>query len=251
MVNKGFKNLGAKVTSQKLSHLSFPVPVGISVGRTNSKKLVTQKESIQDILKTFQIFEKSAVQHAYYELNISCPNLHGPVTFYPARNLEALLKAVDKLKLSRPVFVKMPIEKSDKEVKEMLSVIAKHSPIGVIFGNLQKDKTNSAFVKSEVDQFPVGGFSGKPTYERSNELISLTYKHYKKRFVIIGCGGVFNGKDAYEKIARGASLVQLITGLIFEGPQVVSRINFELEDLLEKDGFNSISEAVGSKEYKA
>jgi dihydroorotate dehydrogenase len=65
--------------------------------------------------------------------------------------------------------------------------------------------------------------------------------------VIIGCGGVFSATDAYEKIIRGASLVQLITGMIFEGPQLISEINFGLVDLLERDGFSHISEAIGSK----
>ncbi len=95
--------------------------------------------------------------------------------------------------------------------------------------------------------FKKGNFSGKPTYKRSNELISLCYKHYKDRFIIVGCGGIFSGKDAYEKITLGASLVQLITGLIYEGPQLVPQINMEIKTLLEKDGFRNISQAVGSK----
>ena len=91
----------------------------------------------------------------------------------------------------------------------------------------------------------MGNFSGKPTERRSNELISLAYKKYGKRLVIIGCGGVFSPRDAYVKIKLGATLVQLITGLIFEGPQLVAQINLELPKLLERDGFNQISEAIG------
>ncbi len=145
----------------------------------------------------------------------------------------------------------MPIEKSNKEVLSMLEVISKHSVTGVIFGNLQKDRSHPALNQSEVSKFPKGNFSGKPTFDRSNELISLTYKHYKKRLTIIGCGGVFNAHDAYEKITRGASLVQLITGMIFEGPQLVANINTELPDLLKKNGFRTITEAIGSASKKA
>lgn len=247
MVNKGFKNLGAESTAVKLKGLDFNFPLGISIGRTNTVELKTQKQSIEDILNAFIIFEKANVKNSYYELNISCPNLYGAITFYPPKNLKELLIEVDKLHFKKPVFIKMPIEKIDEEVLEMLKVISSYSPKGVIFGNLQKDRQHPSLNPLEVSKFRVGYFSGKPTFQRSNELIKLAYHHYKDRFVIIGCGGVFNGKDAYEKITLGASLVQFITGMIFEGPQLVAQINLELLELLKKDGFTRISQAIGSK----
>lgn len=247
MVNKGFKNLGAEAAIAKLSKSKFEIPVGVSIGMTNTLKLKTQRESIADIIAAFKKFEEAKIDNAYYELNISCPNLLGKITFHSPKNLEELLSAVDKLKLSKPLFMKMPIEKSDKETLAMLSVIAKHSPAGVIFGNLQKDRKNKALVASEVAKFPTGNFSGKPTYQRSNELIQLAYKNYGKKLIIIGCGGIFSAQDAYTKITLGASLLQLITGMIYEGPSLIMQINFGLSDLLEKDGFTHISQAIGSK----
>jgi len=247
MVNKGFKNLGAEGTIAKLHKSGFQIPVGVSIGMTNTLKIKTQKEGITDIIAAFKKFENAKIANAYYELNISCPNLLGKITFYSPKNLEELLAQVDKLKLSKPLFMKMPIEKSDKETLAMLSVIAKHSPAGVIFGNLQKDRKNKALVTSEVAKFPIGNFSGKPTYQRSNELIRLAYKNYGKKLVIIGCGGIFSAQDAYTKITLGASLLQLITGMIYEGPSLIMQINFGLVDLLEKDGFTHISQAIGSK----
>jgi len=247
MVNKGFKSSGAKSVAQKLSQLNFEIPVGISIGRTNSPLLKTQKDSVADIVEAFKTFEAFGVKNSYYELNISCPNLihDAGIDFYSPKNLEELLTTIDKLKIKKPIFIKMPIEKTDREVLAMLAVIAKHGPSGVIFGNLQKDRKHKSLVKNEVKKFPVGNFSGKPTWERSNELISLAYKHYKDRLVIIGCGGVFSAEDAYEKIKRGATLVQFITGMIFEGPQLATQINLGLTSLLVKDGLKNISEAVG------
>lgn len=250
MVNKGFKNLGVKNTTKKLTGLSFPIPVGISIGQTNSSDLETQTKSIKDILNAFKIIEASGIKHGYYELNISCPNLRNNISFYPPKNLTELLKETDQLHLSRPLFIKMPIEKSQESTLEMLEVIANHTPAGVIFGNLAKNRKNPVLVPSEVAKFPVGNFSGKPTFDPSNQLISLAYKHYKKRFVIIGCGGIFNAFDAYEKITRGANLVQLITGMIYEGPQLISEINNGLLDLLDRDGFTSISDAIGSNQVR-
>jgi dihydroorotate dehydrogenase len=245
LVNKGFKNEGMQAVLTKLSGKQFGIPVGVSIGRTNSRVLMTQQQSIQDICQAFQKAEQSQVPFSYYELNISCPNLFGDVTFYPPKNLHELLHEITKLKLSKPLFLKMPIEKSNEEVKKMLEVSVQFPVQGVIFGNLQKNRNDPALLPEEVRKYPIGNFSGKPTQKRSDELIEYAYKHYGKRLLIIGCGGVFSAEDAYRKIRLGASLVQLITGLIFEGPQLISEINCGLIRLLRKDGFLHISETIG------
>jgi dihydroorotate dehydrogenase len=127
----------------------------------------------------------------------------------------------------------------------MLTAVIEFPVSGVIFGNLQKDRNHPSLDPKEVARYPKGNFSGKPTEERSNELIRLAYREYGKRLVVIGCGGVFNAEDAYKKIRLGATAVQLITGLIYEGPQLVASINAELPRLLKKDGFSNVSEAIG------
>jgi dihydroorotate dehydrogenase subfamily 2 len=245
MVNKGFKNPGIKEVIKKLQRNDFEIPVGLSIGQSNTTKNVTQKQALGDVVAAFKTVENTRVNFNFYELNISCPNLFGNVSFYPPENLKELLQVVTGLNLKKPLFIKMPIEKSNQETEKMLSVIVNFPVAGVIFGNLQKDRKDKSLIQAEVKKFPVGNFSGKPTEQRSNELIQLAYKKYGKRLVIIGCGGVFNAKDAYQKIKLGATLVQLITGLIFEGPQLVAQINLQLPELLKEDGFNQISEAVG------
>lgn len=246
MVNKGFRNLGADATIKKLEGLEFKNPLGVSIGKTNIIEINTQKEAIGDIVGAFKKFESSSVENSYYELNISCPNLKGRVTFYPPNNLRQLLEALSKLRIKKPVFVKMPIEKSDKEFLAILKVLDDYGFVkGVIIGNLQKNRQDPALDRKEIAMYKTGNFSGKPTWRRSNELISLTHKKYKKRFVIIGCGGVFSSQDAFTKIKLGASLVQLITGLVYEGPQLVAQINFELVDLLKKQDYKHMSDAIG------
>jgi len=246
MVNKGFKNLGAKKIITKLKDLNFNFPLGVSIGRTNSPQLQTPKQGIKDIISAFILFEKAKVKNSYYELNISCPNLLGKeINFYSPADLTALLTAIDQLNIRKPIFIKMPIVKTNSEILEMLEIITKFNITGLIFGNLQTNRKDPAFDPDEVAKFKVGNFSGKSTEKRSNELIKLTYQKYKKRFVIIGCGGIFSAEDAYKKIKLGASLVQLITGMIFKGPQLISQINLDLADLLERDNFTNIAEAVG------
>jgi len=247
LVNKGFKNPGAKAVIHKLAKLIFHIPVGISVGQTNSIRLKSQNAAIEDILANFKLFEESSVCHQYYELNISCPNLRHNFNFYNPTSLDQLLMQVDDLSLQKPVFIKMPISESDETVMALLKVISKHSPVGVIIGNLQKNRLDPAVVASERHNMGPGNLSGKPTFDRSNHLIALTYRHYRRRLVIIGCGGVFTPEDAYLKICLGASLIQMITGMIFQGPQVIAQINQGLDVLLQKDNFTSISQAIGSK----
>ena len=246
MVNKGFRNKGVKAISEKLSSQTFGNAVGISIGVTNTEKITTVEQGIEDIVSAFKMFQVSGSKFYYYELNISCPNLKTKIEFYPPENLGKLLSAINKLDLKKPVFVKMPINIADAEAMAMLKIIVEQKINGVIFGNLQKDRNNEILDRGEVKKFPVGNFSGKPTERRSNELIKLAYQNFGKQLVIIGCGGVFCAEDAYKKIKLGASLVQLITGLIFQGPQLVSEINRGLVKFLKKDGYNNVAEAVGS-----
>ena len=246
LVNKGFKNQGIDKILKKLKKSNFEIPVGISIGKTNTTKNMTQSEAVKDVVDAFKKAENSKIKFSYYELNISCPNLYGNISFYPLENLLRLLKAVTDLRLKKPVFVKMPIEKTDREILDMLKIISQFAISGVIFGNLQKNRDDKSLDKEEVKKNKVGYFSGKPTEKRSNELIRLAYNKYGKKLIIIGCGGIFNGKDAYTKIKLGASLVQFITGLVFEGPQLAAQINLELSDLLKKDRFQNIKQAIGA-----
>ncbi len=251
LVNKGFKNLGVAATLSRLRGASFLFPVGVSIGKTNTESITTQEQAVEDVVAGFRDAEASRVPFAYYELNISCPNLKGNIEFYAPEHLDDLLRAVGALGLSRPVWVKMPISKTDDEILSMLSVIARHSFVkAVVFGNLQRDRGHSALHRDEIVSAGKGNISGLPCRERSDELIALAYQTYGQQLKIIGCGGVFSAEDAYRKIILGASLVQLVTGLIYQGPQLTAQINRGVAELLARDGFSSVSEAVGSASKK-
>ncbi len=226
LVNKGLKNIGTRGIIQKLEGRKFRIPTGISIASTN-KLFKNTKEQIIDILMSFQLFEESRVDLSYYELNISCPNTFGGEPFTTPQRLKLLLTALDKLAITKPIYVKMPIDQSAEETLELLKVIDKHHIQGVILGNLTKNKNNPAVSTTErkIWQESRGNVSGKATWELSNNLIKLTKKKYKKRFTIIGTGGIFTAEDADEKLKLGADLVQLITGMVFEGPQLLGKIS--------------------------
>jgi len=206
---------------------------------------MTQEEAVLDVVNAFKKAEASKLPFSYYELNISCPNLFGSVTFYPPENLRTLLAAVTALGLSHPLFIKMPIEKTNAEIEAILDVILTFKIAGVIFGNLQKNRQTSGVIPEESAKYPVGHLSGMPTQKDSDHFTELAYRKGRGKIAVIGCGGIFSAEDAYRKIRLGASLVQFITGLIYEGPQLAAEINIGLIELLKKDGFKNIAEAVG------
>ncbi len=140
----------------------------------------------------------------------------------------------------------MSISITNSEFDKLLEVIVRHDIDGVIIGNLQKDKSFLQNLTSDETVISKGGLSGKPTFDRSNELISLTYKKYGNKLIIIGCGGVFSAEDAYEKIKHGASLIQMVTGMIYKGPSIVAKINQKLTKLILNDGYTSITDAIGA-----
>lgn len=230
VVNKGLKSIGAVGIIKKLTGKKFGIPVGVSIASTN-KRFSNDGEQLKDIAKTFILFEKSQVKHSFYELNISCPNTFGGEPFTNPNRLTLLLRALSKLNISKPVYIKMPIDQSKQETLALLKVADKFKFIkGINIGNLTKDKNNPAVLpedKAKWDKLK-GNLSGKPTFDRSNLLIRLAKNAFGNRFTIIGTGGIFGPDDALEKINAGADLVELITGMIFVGPQVIGRIDYEL-----------------------
>ncbi len=226
IVNKGLKNEGAEMVAIKLEHKRLQIPTGISIASTN-RAYNSEKEQIEDIIKGFEVFEFSRVQHAYYELNISCPNTFGGEPFATVAKLRRLMKQMDNLRLSKPLYVKMPIDLSVQEVTDLLDELGRHRVEGVIFGNLTKDRTNPAVTPADraIWMQRKGNLSGKPTWDRSMRLVKLTRKHCGDRFTIVGTGGIFTPEDAWAKLEAGADLLQLITGMIYEGPQVIGQMN--------------------------
>jgi dihydroorotate dehydrogenase len=146
---------------------------------------------------------------------------------------------------NKPIFLKLSPDLSKPEVDTIINLAEKWNIDGFICTNLTKNRDNKNILDKEVPK--LGGLSGKVLDSLANESIRYIYKKTKGRFVIIGVGGIFSAEDAYRKIKAGASLVQLITGMIFEGPQLISQINLGLVKLLKADGYKNISEAIGKE----
>ena len=149
---------------------------------------------------------------------------------------------------SRPIFLKISSHLSVAEVDAILTVAGKYPFVtGFVVANLSKDRAilHLRSSQKELDIIPLGGISGAPLKQLSTAMIRHIYKKTGGKYILIGLGGVFTAEDAYEKIKAGASLVQMVTGLIYGGPMAIKRINKGLVSLLARDGYATVADAVG------
>ena len=180
----------------------------------------------------------------YITVNVSCPNTESGQPFIQPENLERLFIVLDKIPTKKPIFIKLSPDLNRIELDAILDVACRHRIHGIITTNLTKKRDNPKILDANVPA--KGGMSGKVVQGLTDDMLAYIYKKENKRFILVGCGGVFTAEDAYRKIRLGASLVQLITGMIFEGPQAIGEINQGLVGLLKKDGFTDISQAIGA-----
>lgn len=244
IVYYGLKNTGAAAIGRRLKKMAFAFPVGINIAKTNRADICGEK-SVEDYVATYRMLSH---HFSYVTLNVSCPNTQDGVLFQDPAMLEALLAAIGKEKKMCPIFLKISAHLSVAEVDAILAVVERHPFIdGFVVANLAKDRgmLHLRSPKAALDAIPDGGISGAPMRALSTEMIRHIYRATSGKYILIGLGGVFTAEDAYEKIRAGASLVQLVTGLIYEGPMVVKRINRGLAELLKRDGYAHVADAVG------
>ena len=183
----------------------------------------------------------------YITINISSPNTPGLRDFHDKSTLQNLLKNITeftkKNEIRKPLALKVSPDIADNEIGNIIELMKKFNISGVIISNTT-DKNRENLIgkyKSEL-----GGLSGEPLTKISNELIKKFYKEIKGEITIIGVGGVNSGITAYEKLKSGANLLQLYTGMVYEGPGIVKKIKTELIDILEKEKIKNVSEIVGT-----
>lgn len=248
IVYYGLKNVGAEEIERKLQRLRFKIPVGLNIAKTNRADIKGER-SVEDYAATYRML---AHYFSYVTLNVSCPNAQDGCLFQEPHLLDTLLAAIEKevKAYSMPIFLKISNHLSTEEVDGILEVVERYPFVtGFVVGNLAKRREMLKLISppEKLAAIPDGGISGAPVKELSTQLIRYLYKKTKGKYGIIGLGGIFTAEDAYEKIKAGASLVQIITGLIYGGPQTVKKINKGLVEFLARDGYATIGEAVGKE----
>jgi dihydroorotate dehydrogenase len=181
----------------------------------------------------------------YLVCNVSSPNTPGLRNLQGRAQLADLLKRVKDAIAAKPVplVVKIAPDATDDDLDDIVAVCRNLKIDGIIVGNTTLARPPS--LRSAKRQ-EAGGLSGTPLARLSTEVLRRTARRVERQFPLIGCGGVGSGADAYTKIRAGATLVQLYSMLVYEGPPLVRRIKDELADLLARDGFSSVSQAIGA-----
>ena len=178
----------------------------------------------------------------YVTVNVSSPNTSGLRGMQQVETLAALLEALAWL--PRPLLVKIAPDLSDADLAGVLEVIQAHKVAGVIVANTTVERPAS--LRGAAAQ-EAGGLSGLPLRERATEVVRFVYRHTEGKLPIVGSGGVFTAADTLDKVEAGASLVQLYTGFIYEGPLVARAINLGLLQAVEERGLPNVQVLVGSR----
>jgi len=235
IVNRmGLNNDGADTVGARLAETDVDVPVGVNIAKTET---VDSEDAPADYRYTY---EQVAERGDFFVVNVSCPNSEG---FRELQNRESMAAILGELKDAgaAPLLVKLSPDLPDPAVADALDLVAELDLDGVVAANTTTDRPDTLRSPHRAEK---GGLSGKPIEGRATEMVRFVAE--RTDVPVVGVGGVASAEDAYRKIRAGASLVQLYTGLIYEGPGLARDINRGLLELLDEDGFDTIEDAVGA-----
>lgn len=246
LINRmGFNNRGAEGMAERLAALKYrPIPVAVNIGKN---KITPNEDAHLDYKHCISVLYPYA---DFFVVNISSPNTPDLRNLQHGNELSVLLEAVKEEMAvqakrhgkSKAVLVKIAPDVSDDELEFMVATIQNSGVSGLIATNTTISREGLTHANAKE----TGGLSGKPLRDRSTDIISRVYRQTGGKLPIIGSGGIFTAADAYEKIRAGASLVEIYTALIYEGPEINRKLHSGLRELLRRDGFAHISEAVGA-----
>lgn len=240
----GFNSDGHEKVWHRLQQLRttrrYDGVIGVNLGKNKSSE-----DAVKDYVDGLKLFAPVA---DYLVINISSPNTPGLRLMQQKETLKSLLTEVvatnRSLDFPKPIYLKLSPDLSEAELRDVCTIIKKKEckVDGLIVSNTTVDRS---MVLNSEQQTESGGLSGKPLKERSTKMIEDVYKLTNGNVVIIGAGGISNGRDAYEKILAGASAVQIYTSFVYQGPPVVTNVKKELDQILKENGYESVQQAVG------
>jgi dihydroorotate dehydrogenase len=247
IVHYGLPNDGAEVIARRLSNTRLPVPLGVNLVVTNRGAGAAPLQADQ-IIGEYAAAAKIMAPHAdYLMLNLSCPNtVDGHDFFADAGHLSACLSALGEAELQLPVFLKVSPLGGVEAIERILAAADGCDFVSGFMFNLPPVKPVGMRTPEPVWREMRGAVSGPPAAALADVCIRETFRRMdRKRHILIGAGGVSTAADAYAKIRLGASLVQLLTALIYQGPGTVRQITTGLSQLLARDGVRNVRDAVG------
>ena len=240
LINRlGFNNDGSDAIKKRIEHNAPDGLLGINIGP--NKDTDNMYNDFLSCAKTFFPIGD------YITINISSPNTEGLRNFHEKENLEKLLIKINEIRkesnFKKSFLLKISPDLDESSINNIVDLSLKNNINGIILTNTS-DKNRDKLIDNQKNE--KGGLSGQPIKDLSTKIIKKFYKKLNGKIPIIGVGGVDSGNAAFEKIAAGASAIQLYTGMIYKGPMIVKDIKKELIIKLNEKGFKNISEAVGS-----
>jgi len=244
IVYYGLSNSGAIKSQARLEKINHrPVPLGVSIAPTTGLSI---NEMADDYIKTLLLLHPFA---DYLVLNVSCPNVSSCDVFSQISFIKELITktaaVVKEKNITKDIFVKIGPDMKMEELDQIIDCCVANNIAGIIATNLIKKREGIMPQSSNAELNHPGGISGKLLEPKSNAIIHHIYQRAGDKLKIIGLGGIFSAEDAYQKIKLGASVVQVFTGYIYNGPLFIRQLNRNLLKLMAKDGYKNISEAVG------
>lgn len=240
----GFNNEGAAAAAKRLSARESQGVIGGNIGKN--------KETV-DAIADYLIAMRTIYVHVdYITVNISSPNTPGLRALQAGDELRALARALQNERsamilagdVKKPIFVKIAPDNDDESLRDIAKVAMEENIDGLIVSNTTLARDDVLGHRHANEQ---GGLSGKPLFAPSTHVLEKMYRYTRGQVPLIGVGGIRSAHDAYEKILAGASAVQLYTGLIYQGIGLLEKINRGLAQLLARDGFATVGEAVGKQ----
>jgi len=230
LINRmGFNNDGMNAIAERLHNKRSNIIVGGNIGKN---KITPNEKATDDYLKCFH---KLYDYVQYFVVNVSSPNTPNLRELQEKEPLKQLLSSLQnenlRKPLARPIFLKIAPDLTDAQLDDIIEIVKETGIAGVIATNTTISRENLKTSGIKIAEIGAGGLSGRPVKERSTEVIRYLAKNSRKSFAIIGVGGIHSAKDAIEKLDAGADLIQIYSGLIYEGPSLVYKIN---RALLEK-----------------
>jgi len=252
LINRaGFNNQGAIAFAQRVQRGRPDCVLGVSIGKS---KAVELEDAVADYLKSFELVYPIA---DYIAVNVSSPNTPRLRELQKSDQLEELLRALQERNQELaeqpggrgvlPLLVKLSPDLDVDQLQSIVAVAQRNNVAGLIATNTSIARAPLKTSREEVDGCGEGGLSGAPLRRRSTEMIATLYNMTDGSLPLIGVGGVFTAEDAWETISAGASLLQIYTGFIYEGPAIARNINDGLRRIVSEKGFVSLDEAVGSR----
>ena len=246
LINRaGFNNEGAAAFARRVAKHRPDCVLGVSIGKS---KITPLDNAVEDYLASFELVYEIA---DYVAVNVSSPNTPQLRELQQSQQLEALLSALQarrsELGKHVPLLVKVSPDLERRDLEAIVEVIERLQIDGIIATNTTINRNNLRSDAKYVTACGEGGLSGRPLKDTATRMIAELYELTGGRIPLIGVGGIFTAEDAWEKIAAGASLFQLYTGFIYQGPRVAQEINEGLLRILHREGYANLEAAIGCR----